>query len=153
MKRILFVIAILINGSVYVYGQTVGDFQSRQSGNWNDYNTWNRWNGSSWVAAISGQTPGAANSATIQSSHIITINVAAACTNLSIDGIWSNTGNYTAAISGNLTVNSGATFTAGTGVYTLSGTTKTIGGTITSLTIPSLTISGSYTNNLTGSGL
>ncbi|MDP4267953.1 MAG: T9SS type A sorting domain-containing protein, partial [Bacteroidota bacterium] len=47
-------------------------------------------------------------------------------------------------------VNSGSVFNAGTGVYTLSGTSKTIGGTTTSLTIPNLTVSGSYTNNVNG---
>ena len=67
---------------------------------------------------------------------------------------------YTAAnvaltLPGSLSVS--GTFNAGTGVYTLSGTTKTISGT---LTIPSVVVTGTYTNNgtltvstaLTGAG-
>lgn len=56
---------------------------------------------------------------------------------------WDNSANNLAlTIAGNIS-NSGS-FTAGTGVYTLSGTSKTISGT---LTIPSVTVSGSYQNN------
>ena len=55
---------------------------------------------------------------------------------------WNNSGNAAITIGGNL-ANSG-TFTAGSGVYTFSGTSKTLSGT---LSIPSATISGSYSNN------
>ncbi|MBI5219443.1 MAG: T9SS type A sorting domain-containing protein, partial [Bacteroidia bacterium] len=72
---------------------------------------------------------------------------------VTVNGIWSNAINEPIAISGNLTVNTGATFTAGTGVYTLSGATKTIGGTITSLTIDRVSVTGTYTNNILTTGL
>jgi hypothetical protein len=55
---------------------------------------------------------------------------------------WNNSGNSPVSMGGSIT-NSG-TFTAGSGQYTLSGGTKTINGTIT---LPSISISGSYTNN------
>ncbi len=56
---------------------------------------------------------------------------------------WNNTAtNAALTLPGNLTVN--GAFNAGTGVHTFSGTTKTIGGT---LSIPSVTVTGTYTNN------
>ncbi len=63
--------------------------------------------------------------------------------NLTIDsGATVANSTYTVGIGGNL-ADSG-TLTAGTGVYTLSGTTKTITGTVS---IPSLAVTGTYTNN------
>jgi hypothetical protein len=56
---------------------------------------------------------------------------------------WNNTAaNVSLALPGNLTNN--GTFNAGNGVYTFSGSSKTITGT---LSIPSVTISGTYLNN------
>jgi fibronectin-binding autotransporter adhesin len=58
-------------------------------------------------------------------------------------GIWNNnTANAALTLPGNIS-NSG-TFNAGTGVHTLSGTSKTISGTFS---IPSVTVSGTYQNN------
>ena len=56
-------------------------------------------------------------------------------------GTWTNSANKAVSISGNL-ANSGS-FTAGSGVYTLSGSSMTITGTIS---IPKLTVTGSYQN-------
>ena len=61
---------------------------------------------------------------------------------VTVHGTWNNTANEAVTINGNL-VNAG-TFNAGTGIHTLAGTSKTIGGTVA---IPSLTITGTYTNN------
>jgi fibronectin-binding autotransporter adhesin len=58
-------------------------------------------------------------------------------------GTWNNTAaNAALTLPGNIS-NSG-TFNAGTGVHTLSGTSKTISGTFS---IPSVTVSGTYQNN------
>ncbi len=58
-------------------------------------------------------------------------------------GIWNNTAaNVALTLPGNLS-NAG-TFNAGTGVYTFSGSSKTISGTIS---IPRVTVSGTYQNN------
>ncbi len=65
-----------------------------------------------------------------------------------VNGTWSNSINEIIGISGNLTVNAGAVFTAGTGLYTFSGVTKTIGGTIASLSIPNLTATGTIANDI-----
>ena len=61
---------------------------------------------------------------------------------VSSGGAWNNSANRAVSISGNL-ANSG-TFTAGSGVYTLSGSGMTITGTIS---MPSLTVTGTYQNN------
>lgn len=68
--------------------------------------------------------------------------------NVTVDGSWINSANENISMGSNLTVNTGATFTAGSGVYTVSGTSKSIGGTIAALAIPSLTVTGTYTNDI-----
>jgi len=56
--------------------------------------------------------------------------------------------NENITVSGDLTVNSGGTFTQGTGTYTFDGTTKSIGGTITDLDFQNIIIEGTITNNI-----
>ena len=60
-------------------------------------------------------------------------------------GVWNETGAAAINMAGNLQF-SGTTFTASTGIHTFSGTAKTISGT---LSIPSVTVTGTYTNNNT----
>ncbi|MDJ1486168.1 T9SS type A sorting domain-containing protein [Cytophagaceae bacterium YF14B1] len=57
---------------------------------------------------------------------------------------WSNDANAPIIISGNLTVNAGMTFNAGTGMYTFAGSNNTIFSNIV-LFIPSATFNGIYT--------
>lgn len=57
-------------------------------------------------------------------------------------GIWNNSNNSTWAVTGNVTNN--GTFTSGSGTYTLSGTARTINGTIQ---FTGISMSGTYTNN------
>jgi len=59
-------------------------------------------------------------------------------------GTWNNSGNADVSIAGNITNNQ--TFTAGSGVYTMSGASKTINGTVS---IPNLTITGTVSNTNT----
>ncbi len=63
-------------------------------------------------------------------------------------GTWNNSGNSAISFGGNLFHN-GTTFTAGSGVQTFSGASKQISGTTSPLAISSMTISGSYQNNVT----
>ena len=63
-------------------------------------------------------------------------------------GIWENTGNSAITITGDLTVNTGATYTQGNGTYTFNGTAKEINGTIVSLTFHSLDVTGTITNQI-----
>jgi hypothetical protein len=57
---------------------------------------------------------------------------------------WSNTVNEPITITGNVSISSGMPFTAGDGMYTFTGTTKTIASAI-ALTIPNATFTGTYT--------
>ncbi|MEI6889449.1 MAG: hypothetical protein WCL03_09230 [Bacteroidota bacterium] len=67
-----------------------------------------------------------------------------------VGGVWNETGVAAINYAGNLTVNTGATFTASaTGAHTFTGTARTIGGTLGTISIPSISISVSVTNNLT----
>ncbi len=63
-------------------------------------------------------------------------------------GDWSNTGNSAITISGDLTVNTGATFSQGTGIYTFDGTSKSIGGTISDIDFQAMIIDGTITNDI-----
>lgn len=62
-------------------------------------------------------------------------------------GVWNESAAIVFSCSGNFT-NNAATFTANTGVHTFSGSAKSFAGS-TEIVIPSVTISGSYTNNQT----
>lgn len=64
---------------------------------------------------------------------------------LNAGSIWDESGVSTYSFGGNLLVN-GTTFNANTGIHTFSGVGKTIGGTL-AISIPNVTISGSYMNN------
>ena len=69
----LFLLLILLGMCTLGFAQVTGDFRSSATGNWNDYTKWQRYNGSSWVAATSGQTPNENTSVYVQSGHIITL--------------------------------------------------------------------------------
>ena len=47
---------VLLGSCLQGYGQTAGDYQTRNNGNWGNTGTWQRYNGSSWVNA--GDYPG-----------------------------------------------------------------------------------------------
>lgn len=66
-------------------------------------------------------------------------------TTINAGGIWNETASSPINYAGNLQ-NDGATFTAGTGTHTFSGTTKTIGG-ASVISIPTATFAGNYTNS------
>jgi hypothetical protein len=90
---------------------------------------------------------------TIDATRILTISSATGTktfADITVNGTWTaNVANPAITINGNLTVNTGAAFNAGSGLYTLAGTTKQINGTLAgALAIPSISVSGSYTNNL-----
>ena len=82
------------------------------------------------TTAINGGTLQLGNAATFAGDFILST------------GTLNNSGNGTVGVAGNFTI-SGGTFTAGTGVYTFSGTSKTISGTIS---IPKTTVNGTILN-------
>ena len=54
------------------YTLNTGDFMSIASGYWNNYTTWAVWNGTAFVAATSGQTPGSTNNVYIANNSNVT---------------------------------------------------------------------------------
>jgi hypothetical protein len=65
---------------------------------------------------------------------------------ITIDGTWTEVGAAVVNMAGNLTIN--GTYTALTGVHTFSGATKTLWGSLSSISIPSMTVTGTLTNNI-----
>ena len=115
------------------------DFQSRASGDWNDFNTWSVNRGSGFVNATNGETPNAGHqSVVVLNSHTVTVSAAAVTVNLTV-----NTG-------GTLTVSGG-----GLSVNRLTGQTNannlTVNGTLNLATANALNL-GNNTTNLIAAG-
>ena len=75
-KQIFFLIAITlvaINCQV-VTAQSIGDYRSITSGNWNVASTWETWDGGSWINAATAPD-NSTNSVTIRNGHTITYTV------------------------------------------------------------------------------
>ncbi len=85
---LLFSIIILV--SQLVWGQAIGDYRSRQSGNWSNLGTWERYNGSTWPIPTSGEgVPSSASGViTIQSPNVIAI----ASSDVTVDQMIINSG-------------------------------------------------------------
>ncbi|WNB18812.1 T9SS type A sorting domain-containing protein [Marivirga arenosa] len=102
MKKFLFSILFFVGLTSISFSQSVGDFQTRQSGNWNDSDTWEEWTGSSWDNTAN--TPTSADGViSILNSHIITISAS-----VTTDQTYIKSG-------GQITINSGNVFTAAAG--------------------------------------
>ncbi len=132
MKRFISLTSILVFFYLGIFAQSDGDFQSRQTGNWNDFNTWQRYNVDAWQNATSGQIPTSTNAVAVL-SHTVTIAADAECANLTINGTLQGDAN-TLSVYGNLTNNgildlyssSGTALVfAGTGHASFSGTGTT----------------------------
>jgi hypothetical protein len=129
-----------VNG---VWGQTLGDYRSAATGNWNAIATWERYDGSTWVAAVA--TPTSADGViTIMSPHVVTISAAG----LSYDQVVVDAGGQvtvastitTTMLNGagtDLTIN--GTWLHSGGTWTVTGTTWTVGA------------GGTYIHNTTSS--
>lgn len=89
MKKILLnsVIFLCLIFIVEIPGQTIGDFQSFQTGDWNNVGTWARWDGSSWVNPAPSIPDSLDGQIIILSPHIITINA-----NVGVDQVVVNAG-------------------------------------------------------------
>ncbi|MCX6295990.1 MAG: hypothetical protein NTX97_07980, partial [Bacteroidetes bacterium] len=142
-KKLLFVICFLVLLSSSSLGQSVGDYQSLTTGNWNNLSTWQQCvTAGSWSAATI--IPSAASGIiTIQSAHTVTIN-----------SVLSN--------SASIIINSGATLTNSVtsltnnpiGIITVNGAftnaaAKTILNNGTILNNSTFTNNGTFTNSLT----
>jgi len=66
----------LLAYSIVSFGQIDGDYQTRATGNWNDFNAWQVRNGGAWVNCVAGDYPGAAVGAgtvNILNGHTVTL--------------------------------------------------------------------------------
>ncbi|HRH50009.1 MAG TPA: hypothetical protein PLP23_14735, partial [Panacibacter sp.] len=98
IRAILILSALLL--SFWATCQSLGDYRSFQTGNWNNVNSWETFNGTSWV--IASTIPFSSDGTiTIRNGHIITIT-----SNLSADQIIVETGG-TLTISSSLILNDG----------------------------------------------
>ena len=59
--------------TVAAFGQTVWDFRSHQTGNWNDVNSWERFDGAIWVYPAPNTPTSADGVITIQTGHSISV--------------------------------------------------------------------------------
>jgi hypothetical protein len=107
MKRFILSILFFVGAVRLGFGQVAGDFQTRQTGNWNDSNTWEEWTGSSWDNTAN--TPTSADGVItlghdviLQSPNILTVD--------QIEYV-----NDFSGITGTLTINSGATLNVANG--------------------------------------
>lgn len=91
--RLYFIIVLIFLGTSVLNAQNIGDFRSKENGNWASNTTWERYNGSAWVDATSGQSPNENNSVWIQVQHTVTINSDQKVLNLHLSaGVDSNGG-------------------------------------------------------------
>jgi hypothetical protein len=115
-----------------LFAQTLGDFRtSGLNTNWNNIAAWERYDGSNWVAATTGQTPGASGqggNTLIRNGHSITHNIAivTALASLTVGEGTSGSltiGAFNFSVSGTTTIASGGTMTisSATGTKTFTG--------------------------------
>jgi len=72
MKKTVLALIMVIFCSLVV-AQTLNDYRSNGTGNWNAIAVWQRYNGSAWVAATAFPTNSTANIITILSPHVVTV--------------------------------------------------------------------------------
>jgi hypothetical protein len=79
---------LIISGmSVNGFTQVNGDFQTKISGNWNDYTSWNVYNGTTWIPATLGQIPTMSTNVFVQPGQTINVdNANAVCKDLNVNG-------------------------------------------------------------------
>lgn len=78
-----FLIITSIIFSLSLFGQSVNDYRTRQTGYWHDASTWERWNGSAWVNASTYPVASGSGVITIQAWHEIFVSI----TNLKVDQV------------------------------------------------------------------
>lgn len=140
---------LIVFFSTQTIGQTLDDYRTKQSGNWNALTTWERYNGTTWQT-LTGTAPltlptSGDNNITIRSSHTITVTA-----NVTVDQVLIESG-------GQVTINSGRTLTIADGTdtdFSVSGTlqTNSTSGTSGITTTGNLVFNdgGTYVHNVNG---
>jgi hypothetical protein len=142
MKKLL-LISVFVIVLAGLLGQTLNDYRSVTSGNWDNVNTWQYWNGTAWATPAARPTS-AANTITIQATHTVTIT-----TNVTVDQVLVESGAILAVNSGTMTVNNG-TATPDARVF---GTLRIASTGLTSSTSNTLWIDGICEYNRNGGNL
>lgn len=102
-RTVQFIAIISLIVQTSLIAQSVGDYRSNASGNWNSTSTWVTWNGAAWVAA--GSAPTATSPVYIDSNHTVTLTQDEGCLDLHLNrggGDRLVTGAFTLAVSGKL---------------------------------------------------
>jgi hypothetical protein len=72
MKEAFLIFMLIVIGAS-LFAQSTGDYQTHQTGAWNQTSTWERWNGSSWVNPAP-STPGSSDGViAILANHVVNI--------------------------------------------------------------------------------
>ena len=147
-------------------------YQSRASGDWNDFTTWSVDKGSGFVNAASGETPNAGHSnVVVQAGHTVSIAASAVTVNLTVNSGGILTVNGSLAVNrltgqtsaNNLTVNGTLNLASANSLSLGNNTTnlvaagavlnQTAAAAVSEGTGVQLTINGSYVQTVTGSGV
>jgi hypothetical protein len=125
-------------------GQSVGDYRSVATGNWNSTSTWGTFDGSSWVAAVA--TPTSSDGViTIRNGHTVTVTASVTVDQVTVDA------------GGQVTINNGFGWTIANGTgndLIINGTVLNSGLTLFSSAGPTWLVNagGTYIHN-TASGI
>ena len=116
MRKIYFLLNLMLFATINVFAQSEGDYRSRSDGNWNSTNRWQRYIGGSWtnVTDYPGQNAGA-GTVTIMDGDDVTFNVSPA---FSIGALIIEAGSSTSI----LDFNSGTTLNVSGGIIIGGGT-------------------------------
>lgn len=113
-RTLLLFLALALAGGE-AWGQTVGDYRTRATGDWNNADNWQRYSGTNWIRnpaqGYPGQNPGT-GTVSIRNGNNITLNVSPPnpIGELVMDGgnsdtyLWFNGGLWTLNVTGNVTI-------------------------------------------------
>ncbi|MES2277266.1 MAG: DUF4962 domain-containing protein [Bacteroidota bacterium] len=110
---VLMVMQLALLQSVQIFAQTVGDYRSHQSGNWNATSSWDKYTGTAWVTATT--APTATTNIDILSGHTITLNVSGSCSRLFVEsgGVFTTASALTLTVRGDSIKNNGTITSSG----------------------------------------
>jgi Secretion system C-terminal sorting domain len=151
--------SLLYSPNIIVELNAVGDYRSKQTGDWNLATTWERFDGSNWIAAATApsNTDGAI---TILSAHTVTVNSAVIADQITVDAGATLTVTSTLAltdgngddliVNGTINLNSGVVSNSGGSLCTvvINGTANWSGGNWTA--INNLTVATGAVMNISG---
>jgi hypothetical protein len=124
----MMILVFLVSGNELAWTQSVDDYRSHQTGNWNSTSTWERWDGSTWVTPAP-STPTSGNGViTIRNGNTVTVTAG-----VTVDQVVVDAGTQ-------ITVNSGTTLTTANGA----GTDLIVNGTVVNAGTMTMTGTGSF---------